>query len=334
MLEDKSVGKLIREMREQSTWFWTGEINSEDADSDLKNLLDTQDAFREILETSSPKEVICNMLNSQEMTPKLATQHLMRASDCSAEFLDRVTSYIQKEKLNVLNVNMPNKKSFTYDIKKMNSKTKKMSTKNILSSENDLLYDIMTIILFGSVIDEFRGFISFQKLDMSNIIGDKSKLNSFLMRRYLVVSRQTQGTKSVNAGTATQQFVRNKIKTFFEGKNYFSFVDGSRIPKMEDDPHGHEVDLVCKIYNGRNDVFIAIEVAFQETTNSVIERKARQASLLYEKLQRHGHYLCFVIDGGGYFARPRALEEIVQNSHKVVTLKQLDSLCQFMDELS
>jgi len=78
---------------------------------------------------------------------------------------------------------------------------------------------------------------------------------------------------------------------------------------------------------------IAVEIAFQETTNSVIERKARQAVEWYGRFNRHGNYLCYVMDGAGYFSRKQAFCQIVKNSHKAVTLRQLGDLCRFMDSL-
>lgn len=328
----KNADEVIQKMREESTWFWP-KIKSNDLDSELENLLNTHDIFCKILESSNHEQVIPNLLNNSKLTPKMSIQHMMRISDCSAEFLDRTSSYIKNQKIHELNIKIPNKKSFTYDIKEIDRQHKRLNTKTLLCADNNLLHDVMMIILFGSYVDEFQTFASFQKLNISAIVGDKSKIDNYLIKRYLTISRQTQGKKTVSSGTDVQQLVRSRIKKFFENKDYFSFVEGNRMPIMGTDTRGLEVDLVCSISNNTKIIFIGIEVAFQETTNSIIERKARQATEWYKKFQDEDHYLCYVVDGGGYFSRPKAFQDIVNNSHITVTLKQLDNLCKFMDDL-
>ena len=87
--------------------------------------------------------------------------------------------------------------------------------------------------------------------------------------------------------------------------------------------------------NGGGIKYIAIEIAFQETTNSVIERKARLASQLYDRFKELQYFLCYVTDGAGYFSRESALKEIICNSHICVTFKknELNRLCKFIESI-
>jgi len=60
--------------------------------------------------------------------------------------------------------------------------------------------------------------------------------------------------------------------------------------------------------------YVAIEVCFQVTTNSVIERKAGQAKARYEQIEEAGHKIAYVIDGAGNFQRESAVRTICSYS--------------------
>jgi hypothetical protein len=53
--------------------------------------------------------------------------------------------------------------------------------------------------------------------------------------------------------------------------------------------------------------FFAIEVSYQVTTNSVIERKSGQAQPRAELLHKAGHKIAYVLDGASNFERDAAL---------------------------
>jgi hypothetical protein len=80
--------------------------------------------------------------------------------------------------------------------------------------------------------------------------------------------------------------------------------------------------------------YVAIEVSFQVTTNSVIERKAGQARARYEQVTRAGHKIAYVLDGSGNFQRDAALRVICAHSHCTVAFSrsELDVLSQFLSE--
>jgi len=243
-------------MREQATWFWTKEIKNDVVEPLLGNLLQTQNVFREILETNSARDVIDCLLNHDKLTPELATLHLMRASDFSAELLDRTRAFIQYTGLKTLRINIKGQDPFTYTLREIASpEVKQIKTDTITSAEKGLLYDINTILLFGANIEEFSSFVSFKKLYMGRIVGDKARLGDYLMLHYLIVSRQTQGRQNVDAGTRIQKFVRERIMEFFRNKSYLGFVDGNRIPGMGY-ANGLEMDLVYRINSGKKPVFI------------------------------------------------------------------------------
>ncbi len=96
----------------------------------------------------------------------------------------------------------------------------------------------------------------------------------------------------------------------------------------EDDKRLTTFDLVI----GKDGKFAAIEISFQVTTNSVIERKAGQAKSRFEQIEKAGHKLAYVIDGAGNFQRETAVRTLCHYSHCTVALSssELDWLCEFL----
>jgi hypothetical protein len=80
--------------------------------------------------------------------------------------------------------------------------------------------------------------------------------------------------------------------------------------------------------------YVAIEVSFQVTTNSTIERKAGQAKSRYEQVEKAGHRIAYVVDGAGNFQRETAMRTMLSHSHCSVAFSrsELDVLCDFLRE--
>jgi hypothetical protein len=79
--------------------------------------------------------------------------------------------------------------------------------------------------------------------------------------------------------------------------------------------------------------YFAIEVSFQVTTNSVIERKAGQARARYDLLHQHKHKICYVIDGAGNInIRKNAVSTLCQYSDCTVAFSEpeMTQLAKFM----
>ncbi|MBF0320042.1 MAG: hypothetical protein HQL01_09625 [Nitrospirae bacterium] len=87
---------------------------------------------------------------------------------------------------------------------------------------------------------------------------------------------------------------------------------------------------MAKSPNGKN---FGIEVSFQFTTNSVIERKSGQAQARYNMVHRAGHKICYVIDGAGNInIRQSAVRNICKYSDCTVafSLAEVGVLADFM----
>jgi len=87
----------------------------------------------------------------------------------------------------------------------------------------------------------------------------------------------------------------------------------------------------CESPTGR---YCAIEVSFQVTTNSVIERKSGQAQSRWEKLHSIGAAIAYVIDGAGNFERENAMRTLCDYSDCTIAFgdTELELLVQFLRE--
>ncbi len=81
-----------------------------------------------------------------------------------------------------------------------------------------------------------------------------------------------------------------------------------------------------------NDPWVIVMVSFQETTSSAQSTKARDMLSAYERIlrsnTRYGENRAFVnfVDGGGWLARKRDLQRLVENCHYFINLHYLDML--------
>lgn len=79
---------------------------------------------------------------------------------------------------------------------------------------------------------------------------------------------------------------------------------------------------------------IGIEVSFQVTTNSVIERKSGQAENRFKLMNENGSWIAYVIDGAGNFQRSSAIRNICNFSDCTVAYskEEIAILANFIQE--
>ncbi|MBE0409581.1 MAG: hypothetical protein IBX69_07600 [Anaerolineales bacterium] len=81
-----------------------------------------------------------------------------------------------------------------------------------------------------------------------------------------------------------------------------------------------------------NDPWVVIMSSFQETTSSGQTTQAREMLVAYNQINasnsRHGENRAFInfVDGGGWLARKRDLERLVEQCHYFINLNNLDML--------
>ena len=132
-------------------------------------------------------------------------------------------------------------------------------------------------------------------------------------------------------GQLAQKFVAEYIEDNLRLDNV-EVKSSGRLPGVtHTDPlTGRETSFDLVVTNGMR--YAAVEVSFQVTTNSTIERKAGQAKGRYEQIQKAGHKIAYVIDGAGNFQRETAMRTMLSHSHCSVAFSrsELNVLCNFL----
>lgn len=198
---------------------------------------------------------------------------------------------------------------------------------------DDLKRDAIALLLFGSAYsgDDQEVATALAKCEIGDYLGKPDELADFIKQRYIWVSRITGGAKANNLGQLAQKFVAEYIEDNL-GLDDIDVKSGGRLPEVtHTDPlTGRETSFDLVVTNGER--YVAVEVSFQVTTNSTIERKAGQAKSRYEQIEEAGHRIAYVIDGAGNFQRETAMRTMLSHSHCSVAFSrsELDILCEFL----
>lgn len=330
----------ISELEAQACKWWPDNIVSlEAASSIIPTLVRTQNQFISILtlaDSNQPQSVF-DVMQAANFPANLFLKHLMVLTDFGSEPLQRVNrdfnTYFPDKKL----VYAVNGKEVEYSFTELPVRgsltNKKMHTDvdAILVAEqlSGFYKDLITLLLFGSnAIDDQLSEI-FSKCTVGNMMGDADELKEFIKQRYIFVSRITGGAQANGLGNAAQVYAENYLHNKL-GNEYIIKSNG-HIPGITHNDRTETTFDLSVEHNGR---YVGVEISFQVTTNSTIERKAGQAQARYEAVDGTGHYIAYIIDGAGNFQRTSALTTICQYSHCTVayTDSEFDVLVKFIQE--
>ena len=329
IVTDQRTDDIVERLRTVGPWFW--EDRGAKSDEDLNQLIGTQDRFRALLfESGNPDEIVERMLMDAKLPRHLAVKHAMLLTDTSAELLDRVKDYLRQHSLQSLNISTF-QGTWVYQISAVVAQRGRLNNTAIRNGSQSLHRDLLFIILFGAFAEEL-GFPTFARCRLGGLAGQEGALEEYFRRAYLVSSRQLRGGESVASGSRLQQGVISRLEQLLLGRVEFDRSPGNRLPVAVG--QGQQHDAVYRIGPpGHPRCYVAVEVAFQETTNSVIERKARQAQNVRPTMQSQHYKMCFVVGGAGWFARPTALKRLIENSDMCVSPKELDRLADYVATL-
>lgn len=336
--------RSVEELKEVASMFWPSELSDKAATlSIIPKLLETQEQFISILNVDvSTLEGFFQVIDAATLTASLFLKHLMVLADVGAEKIDRWNSQF---KLLFASQNLKyfwKNQEFVYEFNrlplpgKINNRRLGISGKKLFENRklDDLSQDVIAILLFGAYLDNERTSSILKKCKISDYIGQPEKLNAFIKQRYIWVSQITGGAKANDLGQIAQSFVKNYIEDKFKDSEFsdLTFNLNGSVPGVThtDDKTNRPTsfDLVVAYQNK----YIAVEVSFQETTNSVIERKAGQAKSRFEQIERMNYKIAYVLDGAGNFQRENALKTICSHSHCSVAFSptEIDVLYQFI----
>lgn len=306
-------------------WFWTREMLPDDLlGSQTQQILDTKSDFVNILERSSPETLINRLVESQIKT-ELLIQHCMLATDIGKETLDRIAFYFFYNDMSTVKINAADA-SEQHQFSVLGNRDVSVSNKSFSQFSPDLIRDIYVLLSFGASIGQLSKYVTFDRCRLGEICGDEKQIADYFADLYVLFSNQTRGRVRVKKGSAAEDVVSTTLDKVVSNSK-INYVSDSRVPNIPSQGETQEFDFVLQ---EPDDTFIAIEVAFQETTNSTLERKARQSRELYPVFSERGHKLIHVVDGAGYFERDNALRQMIEYSDLAVTLGEIETLRSYL----
>jgi hypothetical protein len=328
------------ELYDVAVRFWPTELIEREARSSvIPRLLETQDRFISLLDVadSSPDAWKKALKASKSLTANLFLKHLMVLSDVGGELLQRLRPELRRVFPSSTMTFGWKGATHRYTLKSVLS-TKRL-TNTILAVDGRglmnahglsyLMEDVAMLVLHGGACTA-PGVPEpiMEKCVIGGLMGQRRELATFVKQRYILVSRITQGARTNTLGQLAQDYVIENLESALDG---WTFKRNGTIPGISQNAGLTDIsfDVVARSPNGRH---FAIEVSFQVTTNSVIERKAGQAKARAEALHAAGHRIAYVIDGAGNFQRQAALRTICKFSDCTVTMRedQLETLAQFL----
>ena len=329
----------IEELETHAVLWWPARFSSLQSDTGIiPLLLQTQEVFVSLLKVSGKSPfAIFDLLDSTDLSANLFLKHLVVLTDLGGEPLQRINrqfnTLFQKDPRNdscffdfVWRDNQYRYNFDTLPMKLLNNNRLGIDGASLSNnaSLSPLHKDVATILLFGSThTNKEVSETTFPKCVIGSILGDPEEIDRYVDQRYIWVSRITGGAQSNTLGQYAQSYVVEYLKEALGGQ-YAITRNGKINTGSEEIPF----DVVIE----NNGKFVGVEVSFQMTTNSVIERKANEAENRCNLMHRAGHYIAYVIDGSGNFQRKSAISKICNNSDCTVAYKnkEFDILADFI----
>ena len=347
MNEDK-YERTIDELEKRACKWWPKEVRDEALEiSVLQILLDTQERFISILKLADKHNAssLFDLIDAAKFSYSLFLKHLVVLIDFGSEPLQRVNKDADELFPNqILSFDIGKGvieyKFTTLPIKVvLNNKRMKIDSVENLSveaSDKNLCKDIIMLLLYGAFSTNVRTRAVLFKCTFSEYLGDDAKIEEFIQQNYIRVSKIISGKTASDLGNVAQQYVV-KYLTRTLGKNYCVKSNGTIPGVTQNDGNTlTNFDVVVDRINdkGRHKKYVAVEVTFQETSNSTIERKGGQARDRFEKITSSRNYIAYIIDGAGNFSRRSAISTLCDNSHCTVayTPEEFELLIEFIRE--
>lgn len=347
-INDDRFERTIDELETHACKWWPKEVREEaQRISILQTLLDTQERFISILKLTDKNRIesLFGLLDASQFPYTMFLKHLVILTDFGGEPLQRINKNFNEifpECKMIYNVGNGD---CEYCFEKLpvrgtlNNEKMKIDTQENLTrlfDDHKLQKDIIMLLMFGaSAVSASVRAILF-KCTPFEYLGDEGKIDEYVRQNYIRVSRIIGGKTASDLGNVAQQYVVRYLSSRL-GDNYCVCNNGT-VPGVTQN-EGQTLttfDVVVDRINdnSRHKKYVAIEVTFQETSNSTIERKGGQARDRFERISSSRNYIAYVIDGAGNFARRAAVSILCENSHCTVayTPEEFELLIEFIRE--
>lgn len=328
--------RTIEEIQANASIWWPQSIKDAAAASiDLPRLISTQSEFLGILLLSKKAPLkIFDIIKASEFPANLFLKHLTILTDFGGEPIKRLGKFFKsifpKDADGYYFDFIWNRDTYTYRFTTLPIKGLSNTKLSIdgPGQRNDkpldtLTKDMIAVLLFAgsSNISHLAG------LDVCNIgvlLGDEERLMQHVKQKYLYVSRITGGAIANSYGQTAQKQILKFLKSKLD-ENHSVRSNAKIILSDYEKKGGMPFDIVIDTEGARK---IGIEISFQVTTNSTIERKAGQAADRQSLMHKDGHQIAYVLDGAGNFERSTAFNTIIEHSDCTVAYspKELEIL--------
>lgn len=340
----RNYQRTFEELEQVAAKFWPAELSEREAKlSVIPLLLRTQDQFINILGIETRElDKLFDIVEASTLSANLFLKHLVILADFGGEMLQRVSREFNllfpEGRLNYYWHGKPQSYFFkalpgqALSNKSLHIDGRELSTAYPL---DDLKKDAIALLLFGSSYSDGDQEVAstLAKCEIGDYLGKPDELSRFIKQRYIWVSRITGGARANTLGQIAQRFVAQYLWDNL-GLEDIEIRSGGCLPGVThtDASIGRLTSFDLVVTDSVKHV--AVEVSFQVTTNSTIERKSGQAKSRYEQVEKAGRKIAYVIDGAGNFQRETALRVICEHSHCTVafTRSELDILCDFLRE--
>lgn len=316
------TSRTITEIRANAAMWWPPSIKETAAHAiDLPRLLDTQAQFLSILllAKASPFKLF-DIIESSEFPANLFLKHLVILTDFGGEPLKRLgksfTDIFPQEAGQYYFDFVWHGRDYRYKFLELPVRGLS-NTKLALDAVgqgndtilDDLTKDVIAILLFAST-SNVQALAGLETCDVGRLLGNEAALNQYVKQKYLLVSRITGGAIANSLGQTLQRQVVVFLKNALG--DGFTIISNGKIQLVGYDKKGGMPFDVVITRTGEQK--IGLEISFQVTTNSTIERKAGQSANRQRLMHTNGHKLGYVLDGAGNFERYTAFETIIQHS--------------------
>jgi len=332
-----SYARTPSEIQARASLWWPRELAVAEAEASIiPNLLKTQAEFISVLKLAGKSPLsIFNVLASASFPGNTFLKHLVVLTDVGGEPLQRISSefgnlFERTEEGSYKMRFVWKEKEYEYVFSEapqrpFNNKNLGIDGPSLLSETEltPLQKDAAVLLLFGSTSVDETVAETLAKCEVGTLLGLPSEIERYVDERYLWVSRITGGAQANNLGQIAQSHVADVLRDrlgdqFTVTRNGKIVIDRTTIT----------FDVLIEKGTGK----VGIEVSFQVTTNSTIERKANEADNRYRLMSAAGYPIAYVIDGAGNFQRASAIGKICQNSDCTVAYseEELEVLTKFV----
>lgn len=329
------------ELDKNALRWWPSEIKEMALESSVVTmLLENFDSFVGILAASKPNiSSLLTILDNSKISRNLFLKHIAILADFGGEGISRIGDYFEEMidsdsdgyfleyKLNNV-VSIYRFKSLP--VRGLGNKKLLLDKDTLMLSPSDvqknIIDDVIFLLMFGAFSTNEYVSNVFEDCDIAKFMNKEKELSTYLRSHYIRVSRILGGSTSNDRGQALERY----LVSFLKG----SLPDSVSIGKGKVQVEGGTIPFDILIEDASKEKFFGIEVSFQVTTNSTIERKGNEAEDRYKKVKAAGGAVGYIIDGAGNIKRKNAIEKLITNSDYVSSLhpKHLKDLVQNIKE--